>query len=85
MTSDKPCRFCAELESLERCYQVSSSWATDDELKKYGKYMIEYGVVIVTRTWYKKMGKRNAARATHYRKSGLGFSMNYCPECGRRL
>lgn len=45
----------------------------------------EYTVAIVRRSWTKARGKRHAGRSTDYRHLGLGFKLNYCPECGKAL
>lgn len=29
--------------------------------------------------------KRHAGRTTDYRNRGIGYKLNYCPECGRKL
>ena len=79
------CRFCEAMKSNHQAYEISCGWSTDAELKEYGKYMIEYTVAIVKRTWYKKMGKAKAGRTTQYRYRGIGFDLNYCPECGRKV
>jgi hypothetical protein len=65
--------------------EISRSWATDDELKKYGKYITEYSVAIVKRSYYQKKGKLKSARGVEFRYRGLGFALNYCPECGKCL
>lgn len=79
------CRFCEAMESNRKVYKISSEWLTDAERNQYGKYMIEYTVAIVKRTWYKKKGKATAGRTTQYRYRGIGFDLNYCPECGRKV
>lgn len=79
------CRFCEAMESNRKVYKISSEWLTDAERNQYGKYMIEYTVAIVKRTWYKKKGKATADRTTQYRYRGIGFDLNYCPECGRKV
>ena len=65
--------------------EISRSWATDAERKKYGKYITEYSVAIVKRSYYQKMGKRKSGRSVEFRYRGLGFDLNYCPECGKYL
>lgn len=77
-----PCKFCEAMKANRQVEEISRSWATDDELKQYGKYMVEYTVAIVMRSYYKKRGKRNSSRTVEFRYRGLGFDLNYCPECG---
>ena len=76
------CKFCEAMKKNRQVEEISRSWATDDELKHYGKYMVEYTVAIVKRKWYQKTGKRKTGRTVEYRYRGLGFKLNYCPECG---
>lgn len=77
-----PCKFCEAMKTNRQVEEISRSWTTDDELKQYGKYMVEYTVAIVKRSYYKKRGKRNSSRTVEFRYRGLGFDLNYCPECG---
>lgn len=79
------CRFCDELKDLKECHKIAQGWATDVELAEYGKYMQELTVAFVQRCWYQKKGKKLAGRTVHYRNKGLGFALNYCPECGKKL
>ena len=79
------CKFCEAMQSNHQIMKIARSWATEYELQKYGKYMIEYSVAIVKRTWHKKNGKRHASRTVQYRNKGIGYKLNYCPECGRKL
>ncbi len=79
------CKFCEAMKSNEQCYEISQGWATEKELQEYGKYEIEYSVAIVKRSWYRKRGKKHACRTVEFRNRGLGFELNYCPECGRKL
>jgi len=79
------CKFCETIEAKKEAHKIAQSWSTDDELRKFGKYMQELTVAIVEHTWYKKCGKKSATRVVSYRNQGLGFKLNYCPECGRRL
>ena len=44
----------------------------------------EYNVALVIRSWVK--GKKSTAgRTTDYRHMGIGFKLNYCPECGKKV
>ena len=76
------CKFCEAMKANRQIEEISRSWATDDVLKKYGKYITEYSVAIVKRSYYQKKGKRKSARGVEFRYRGLGFDLNYCPECG---
>lgn len=79
------CKFCEAMKANRQIEEISRSWMTDSERKQYGKYTVEYTVAIVKRSWYTKMGKSNSGRNTEYRYRGLGFKLNFCPECGRKL
>ena len=79
------CKFCDAMRVNHQVEEISRSWSTDAELKQYGRYMIEYSVAIVKRSWYQKIGKRKAGRTVEFRYRGLGFELNYCPECGKKV
>ena len=79
------CKFCEAIEAKKEVHKIAQSWSTDDELRKFGKYMQELTVAIVERTWYEKHGKKSATRTVSYRNQGLGYKLNYCPECGKEL
>lgn len=70
--TDKPCAFC---ESLQTHKNIR---AFNNELYD------EYTVALVIRS-YAKGKKRTAGRTTDYRNQGIGYKLNFCPECGRRL
>ena len=76
------CKFCDAMKTNRQVEEISRSWATDDELGQFGRYMVEYTVAIVKRSWYRKRGKRASNRTVEFRYRGLGFKLNYCPECG---
>lgn len=68
------CKFC---DSLRTWKQVKSM---DKDTKE------EYKVAIVIRSWKPKVrSKRHASRITDYRNRGIGYELNYCPECGVQL
>ena len=75
------CKFCEAMKVNRQCDKINQS---PNELV-YGKSMSEYTVAIVAHHWYSKMGKRTASRTTDYRHMGLGYKLNYCPECGARM
>ncbi len=79
------CKFCEAIEAKKKVHKIAQSWSTDNELRKSGKYMQELTVAIVERTWYEKHGKKSAIRTVSYRNQGLGYKLNYCPECGKEL
>ena len=79
------CKFCEAMEANRQVDEISRSWSTDDALKRYGKYITEYTVAIVKRSYYQKKGKRKSGRNVQFRYRGLGYKLNYCPECGRKL
>jgi len=79
------CRFCEELEDLKECHKRAQRWATDAKLTEYGKWMQELTIAVVEWNWYQKKSKKSAGRIVHYRNRGLGFALNYCPDCGQAL
>ena len=77
------CKFC---KAMEIKHWADEHWPqSKEDIEKYGKHMNSYSVAIVNHHWHKKMGKRTASRTTDYRNQGLGYQLNYCPECGRKL
>jgi hypothetical protein len=81
----KPCAFCEAYKTHCQVDSINDKYQDKEDLEKYGKYMHVYTVALVQHHWYKKLGKRSAGRSTDYRNKGLGFKLNFCPECGRRL
>lgn len=79
------CKFCESMARNKERYKIVRGWATDAELEEFGKWMNEYTVAIVIRSWYQKKGKKAASRTIEFRNKGLGYELNYCPECGRKL
>ena len=75
------CKFCEAMKVNRQCDEIDQS---PNELT-YGKYMSEYTVAIVKRHWYSKKGKRTASRTVYFRHMGLGYKLNYCPECGAKM
>ena len=76
------CEFCEALKSYKQIHDFSNS-----EYKRRGVecFYHEYTVAMIIRTWTKSKGKRKAGRTTDYRYRGIGYKLNYCPECGERL
>ena len=79
------CKFCEAMKVNRQIEEANRSWATNEEIKRYGKHMIEYTVAIVKRSYYRKTGKKKSGRTLEFRYRGLGFELNYCPECGKCL
>ena len=79
------CKFCEAMKANRQVEEITRSWATNEEIKRYGKHMIEYTVAIVKRSYYRKTGKKKSGRTLEFRYRGLGFELNYCPECGKCL
>lgn len=75
------CQFC---EALQRNKNIRAFY--NDRQKKEGKERIyeDYTVALVIRS-YVKGKKRTAGRTTDYRNQGIGYKLNFCPECGRAL
>lgn len=80
----KRCKFCEAMKSYKQIEEFTHEWNADTE-KRLGKYMTVYSVAIVKHSWYRKLGKKHAGRSTDYRYRGLGYALNYCPECGKSL
>ena len=81
----KQCQFCKALGMKEDYNEFINACQDPKEREALGKLMDVYTVGLITHTWYKKLGKRKASRSTDYRNRGLGYSLNYCPECGKKL
>ncbi len=73
------CKFCKALKT----HKFSARWCNKHIEGDYVYH--EYTVALVNRSWTKAKGKRRASRSTDYRYQGMGFKLNYCPECGREL
>ena len=76
------CKFCEAMKVNRQIEEVNRLQTTDEKSKYYGKYMVEYTVAIVKRSYFQKLGKRRSGRSVEFRYRGLGFELNYCPECG---
>lgn len=73
------CVFCERFKDQKK---IENFWLRkDDEPRKY-----EYTVALVIRSWKPSIrSKRDACRITDYRNQGIGYKLNFCPECGRKL
>ena len=74
------CKFCESL-NYEKQYARESNRNRDKE----DKLKHSYNVALIRHTWTKRKGKRKACRTVDYRNQGIGYQLNYCPECGRML
>ena len=75
------CKFCESLESWQKIHKFDN-----DRVPKGEKTKHEYRVALLIHSWCPKYKtKRQASRTTDYRNQGLGYKLNYCPECGRKL
>ena len=75
------CKFCEAYESWHNIHEFDNQKRPKDERTKY-----EYNVALVIRSWIPKYKSKNrAGRMVDYRNKGIGFKLNYCPECGKRL
>lgn len=74
------CKFCEALETWKYCNKTFNKTRPKEERLKE-----EYTVALVSHTWSASKGKRNASRTVDYRNKGLGYKLNYCPECGKEL
>lgn len=75
------CDFCEALNT-----QIKIQRFRNDHPEYYEEKMYtEITVAMVIRSWTKSRGKAHAGRTTDYRFRGMGYKLNYCPECGRKL
>jgi len=76
-----PCKFCESYESWRRIHDFDNLKLPKEERSKH-----EYTVALVIRSWIPKVRtKRHAGRTVDYRNQGIGYNLNFCPECGKRL
>lgn len=75
------CAFCEAYDTQNKIYDFKDKHPEYYEEKLF----YEITVAMVIRTWTKSRGKAHAGRTTDYRFRGLGYKLNYCPECGRKL
>ena len=72
------CKFC---ESLESHKKFTKFWLEREK----DPFKSEYTVALVIKSWVPSIGKKSAGRTTDYRNQGLGYKLNFCPECGRKI
>ena len=70
------CKFCEAMESNRR---------VDTILMQHGSDMSHRYSVAIVRRIFKKGSKGARGYSTDYRYRGCGYSLNFCPECGRQL
>ena len=76
------CAFCEAYENRIKAHEFKNS---HPEYYDGERFYQEITVAMVIRNWTKARGKAHAGRTTDYRFRGLGYKLNYCPECGRKL
>mgnify|MGYP006991699888 CR=1 FL=1 len=70
------CEFCRVMANNRRFDKVAK--------KNFPDISQRYSVAIVQRTFVK--GRRGSqGRTTDYRYRGIGYKLNYCPECGAKM
>ena len=76
-----PCKFCESLQDWSQIHEFDNLKLPKEEETKH-----EYTVALVIHSWCPKYKtKRQAGRTADYRNQGLGYELNYCPECGRKI
>ena len=73
----KKCEFCDTLAINSNIDEYAYSFIDADLCH-------DYTVALVIHS-YKKGHKKECGRITDFRKNGLGYELNFCPECGRKL
>lgn len=76
------CEFCRDYESRQ---SVGIFQRAHPEYYGGGMILQEITVAMVIRSWKKGTPKSKAGRTTDYRHMGIGYRLNYCPECGKQL
>lgn len=75
------CKFCESYESWHNIHESYNQKRPKEERSKY-----EYTAALIIRSWIPKVRtKRHAGRTIDCRNQGIGYELNYCPECGKRL
>lgn len=72
------CQFCQAMEDRK---QIRDFWRSKGDKET----CYEFNVALVIRMWKKARGKSTASRTTDYCYRGIGYKLNFCPECGRDL
>lgn len=77
---DGVCSFCSSYTSHKNVRDFKRNHP-----EWYGAVMeYEIRVAMVIRSWVKG-NKKGAGRTVDFKCRGVGYSLNFCPECGRRL
>lgn len=76
------CKFCTALKANK---QAARFWNGMNRKEGKPKVYHDYTVALVCRSWTKERGKSHSGRTTDFRHRGIGYKLNYCPECGRRI
>lgn len=79
------CKFCEKLTDLKLCDKWSNKSRTEEDKERLGRRKSDYSVAIIHWHWWEKRKKWSGGRTTVFRRQGVGFKLNYCPECGRDL
>ena len=74
------CKFCESLAGYKKIEKFFSERESEEEPFKY-----EYTVALVIRQWLPSIGKKSAGRTTDYKNQGIGYKLNFCPECGKEI
>lgn len=74
------CKFCDCLQGNKR---LDREFNIDKEPSR--KLHHSYTAALISHSWTSQYGKRNACRSLYYRNRGLGFELNFCPECGKKI
>lgn len=67
------CSFCKEFKSYLECAE---------QMMKDG-YRCSYTAALVETMTYD--GSKSNGRTVAYKHDGVGFPLNFCPECGKKL
>jgi hypothetical protein len=78
---DKTCAFCSALAG----YKEAAAFYRKYDKDGLGTVKRDYTVALVIRSWTPERGKAHAGRMTDYRNRGVGYKLNFCPECGAEL
>ena len=76
------CVFCADYQMYKK---INKELNKKDKRISDEPFKHEYTVALVIRDWFPSAGKKNASRSIHYRNKGLGYKLNFCPECGKEI
>lgn len=72
------CKFCEKIITYKKIENLFRK-------REKEPFKFEYTIALVIKQWLPSKGKRSAGITTDYRYQGLGYKLNYCPECGRKI